>query len=172
MNFDVKKLVSNAFYTALYVVLCYVFQPISFGAIQVRIAEALCVLPIFDKTAVISITLGCFLSNFLFSSIYDAIFGTLATFIGLLFIVFIKKDNFYIGFKDKKIKIDAFFVRMLPTIISNAVIVPFVIKYAFGDTMPLLLIAATVGIGEIISIYGLGYILYNALIRTKLYKNV
>ena len=149
MNKKLNSILQNAVYAALYVALCAVFQPISFAAIQVRIAEALCILPIFDEVAIVSISVGCFLSNLLFSGIIDAIFGTLATFIGLVCIKFIKVDNF--------------FLKMLPTILSNAIIIPFVLRFAFGETMPLILISITVAIGEIIAVYGLGYILYNAL---------
>ncbi len=153
MNTQLRKVLQNAVYAAIYVALCYVFQPISFAAIQVRIAEALCILPIFDDMAIISITIGCFLSNILLSSPLDAIFGTLATFIGLLCIKFIKIDNF--------------FLKMLPTILSNAIIIPFVIKFGFGDTMPLWLLSITIAIGEIIAVYVMGYILYRALKNTK-----
>ena len=153
MNTQLRKVLQNAVYAAIYVALCYVFQPISFAAIQVRMAEALCILPIFDDMAIISITIGCFLSNILLSSPLDAIFGTLATFIGLLCIKFIKIDNF--------------FLKMLPTILSNAIIVPFVIKFGFGDTMPLWLLSITIAIGEIIAVYVMGYILYRALKNTK-----
>lgn len=156
MNKNLRNILQNAIYTALYVALCYVFQPISFAAVQVRIAEALCILPLFDNTAIISISLGCFLSNLLFSGIIDAIFGTLATFIGLVLIKYIKIDNF--------------FIKMLPTIVSNAVLIPFVLRFAFGETMPLWLLSITIALGEIVAVYGLGYILYNALKKTKLYK--
>lgn len=155
MNKDLRRILQNAVYAALYVALCYIFQPISFAAIQVRVAEALCILPLFDDMAIISISIGCFISNLLFSGIIDAVFGTLATFIGLICIKFIKVDNF--------------FLKMLPTILSNAIIIPFVLRIAFGETMPLWLLSITIAVGEIISVIGLGYILYNALKRTKLF---
>ena len=53
MNKRLKVILQNAVYTALYVVLCIVFQPISYGAVQVRIAEALCIMPLFDEFAVV-----------------------------------------------------------------------------------------------------------------------
>lgn len=154
MNKDLRRVLQNAVYAALYVALCYVFQPISFGAIQVRIAEALCILPLFDDMAIVSISVGCFLSNILLSGAIDAIFGTLATFIGLLLIKFIKVNNFA--------------VKMLPTVLSNAIIIPFVLRFAFGETMPLWLLAISIAAGEIVSVYGLGYILYEALKKSNL----
>lgn len=144
----------SAIYISLYIALCYVFAPISFGMVQVRIAEALCILPLFDPYAVVAITIACFLSNLLISvSLIDAIFGSIATFIGLVLIFFIKKDNFYL--------------KMAPTVISNAIIIPFVLKYAYGINEPLWLSALTVAIGEIISVIGLGYLLYMYLNKHK-----
>ena len=156
MDKELRSILQNAIYAAIYVVLCYVFQAFSFQAIQVRIAEALCVLAIFDKRAAISISIGCFLSNILFSGIIDAVFGTLATFIGLYAIRYIKSNNF--------------FIKMLPTVISNALIIPFVVKFAFGDNMPLLLIGVTVAIGEFISVCIVGYLLYLSLKKLDIWN--
>ena len=156
-KFSLKSIVLNAVYTALYVVLCIVFQPISYGLVQIRIAEALCIMPIFDNVAIISISLGCLISNIYNANFIDAIFGTLATFLGLLCIKFIKTNNF--------------FIKMLPTIISNTIIIPLVLKYGYGLTeTPLIISAAYVAIGEIVAVYVLGYLLYNAL--NKIYPKL
>ena len=150
MSFNVRVILRNAVYAAFYVVLCYVFAPISFSWVQVRIAEMLCVMPLFDEYAIISVSIGCFLSNLLMGNVADAIFGTLATFLGLLCIKFIKTNNF--------------FIKMLPTIISNTIIIPFVLKYAYGFVeLPIYISAIYIAIGEIIAIYILGYILYKVL---------
>lgn len=153
---NTKVLTRNALYVAIYVALCFVFQPISYGEIQVRIAEALCILPIFDPYAVYSITIGCFISNLVGGGIIlDVIFGTFATFIGLYAIKYIKVDNF--------------FIKMLPSILSNTIIIPLVLRYGYGlNNMPLYVSAFFIAIGEIISIYIIGYILYRALIRYDL----
>ena len=159
MDKRLNRILQNAMYTAIYVALCYVFQPISYGMIQVRIAEALCIMALFDDFAILSITLGCLLSNlFIFNSIIDAIFGTVATFIGLICIKFIKKNNF--------------FLKMLPTILSNAIIIPFVLKFAYFENTPLLLSGVWVGLGEVVAVYVIGYILYHALQRTRLFEKL
>ena len=159
MDKRLNRILQNAMYTAIYVALCYVFQPISYGMIQVRIAEALCIMALFDDLAILSITLGCLLSNlFIFNSIIDAIFGTAATFIGLICIKFIKKNNF--------------FLKMLPTILSNAIIIPFVLKFAYFENTPLFLSGVWVGLGEVVAVYVIGYILYHALQRTRLFKKL
>ena len=170
MDLSLKSILRNAVYAALYVALCFVFQPISFGPIQVRIAEALCILILFDENAVISITLGCFLSNLLVGGtpqpIVDAFLGSLATFIGLFAVRFIKIDNF--------------FIKMLPTIISNAVIIPFELIVImgwgnveiFGKTiagnLAIIITVIAVAIGEVIALYILGYILYKAIKRLNI----
>ena len=51
----------------------------SYGAVQVRVAEALCLLPVFGAEYIVGVVLGCFLANLLGSTIVDVIFGTLAT---------------------------------------------------------------------------------------------
>lgn len=155
MNKRLKRVLQNAVYAAMYVALCFVFQPISFAAIQVRIAEALCILALFDDMAVVSVSIGCFIANILLSGIIDAIFGSFATFFGMYLIKYIKTDNF--------------FLKMLPTVLSNAFIIPFVLRIAFGETMPIYLLMITIAIGEVVSIHGIGYALYNALLKTNLF---
>ena len=167
MNKRLKVILQNAVYTALYVVLCIVFQPISYGAVQVRIAEALCIMPLFDEFAIISVTLGCFIANVYNGNPIDAIFGTLATFIGLYAIRFIKFDKSYVAITEK-IKIDVFFIKMFPSILANAIIVPLILKYAYSENMPLILSGIYVAMGEIISIYLIGYLLNNALKKLDL----
>ena len=78
-NFTVRKLARCAVVAALYVVLCMALQPFSYGAVQVRVAEALCLLPVFGAEYIVGVVLGCFLANLLGSTIVDVIFGTLAT---------------------------------------------------------------------------------------------
>ena len=97
-------------------------------------------MPLYDKLSIVSITLACAISNFMNGNIIDAIFGSLATFIGLLFTYYLRNKNFYIA--------------VLPTILSNAIIIPFVLKYGYGlYAFPIYLNAVFVFIGEILSIY-------------------
>ena len=172
MKLELRVILQNAVYTALYVALCIAFQPISYGAVQVRIAEALCIMPLFDEFAIYSVTLGCFIANIYNGSPVDAIFGTLATFIGLYVIKFIKTDKSHISLS-KDLKVDIFFVKMLPTVISNAIIIPFVLKFAYAESMPLVMSGIYVAIGEIISVWLIGYLLYQAINRVNIrFENV
>lgn len=145
-NLSSKNIALNAIYISIYVVVTYSLKPFSYGPIQIRVSEALCILPLFDSLPVVSITLGCLIANALNGNAIDMIFGTLATFIGLVFTYKLKKKNF--------------FIATSPTLISNAIIIPFVLKYGYG--LPEIVIwteAFFILIGEGISVYLVGYIL-------------
>ena len=70
-NPSVRKLVRCGVVAAIYVVLCMALQPLSYGAVQVRVAEALCLLPVFGAEYIAGVVLGCFLANLLGSTIVD-----------------------------------------------------------------------------------------------------
>ena len=67
-NSSVRKLVHCGVVAAIYVVLCLALQPLSYGAVQVRVAEALCLLPVFGAEYIVGVVLGCFLANLLLYS--------------------------------------------------------------------------------------------------------
>ena len=160
-NKKVQFLTHAAMISAIYVVLTLVFQAISFGEIQVRIAEALTILPVFTPAAIPGLFIGCIIGNILGGSILpDIIFGSLATLIGASFTYLLRKQNKYLA--------------PLPPIISNTVIVPFVLRYAYGFNLPIAFMMLTVGIGEVISCGVLGMILYSSLAkhRHKIFKHV
>lgn len=139
-----------AMIAAIYVVLTYIFAPISFGDIQVRIAEALTILPIFTPAAIPGLFVGCLIGNITGGAILpDIIFGSLATLIGAVFTYLLRKKSQ--------------FLCVLPPIISNIVIVPLVLKLGYGINLPLPFLMLTIGIGEVISCGVLGLILYYAL---------
>ena len=72
-NSSVRKLARCGVVAAIYVVLCLALQPFSYGAVQVRVAEALCLLPVFGVEYIAGVVLGCFLANLLGSTIVDVI---------------------------------------------------------------------------------------------------
>ena len=153
-NKKVLFLTHAAMIAAIYVVLTLVFQAISFGEIQVRIAEALTILPAFTPAAIPGLFIGCIIGNIFGGSILpDIIFGSLATLIGSCFTYLLRKQNKYLA--------------PLPPIISNTVIVPLVLKYAYGFNLPIAFMMLTVGIGEVISCGVLGMILYSSLAKHK-----
>ena len=141
----VRKLVRCAVVAALYVALCMVLAPFSYGAIQVRVAEALCLLPVFGPEYIVAVTLGCLLANALGSTLIDVIFGTLATLLACLCTYALR------NVRVKGLAISA----ALPPILWNAVIVGPEIAIFFSDvpaTFGLIVFnAATVALGEVIS---------------------
>ena len=145
-----------ALIAAIYVVLTYIFAPFSFGEIQVRISEALTILPVFTPAAIPGLFVGCLLGNMLGGALLpDIIFGSLATLIGAFF--------------TWKLRNAHPFFAPVPPILANTVIVPFVLRYAYGILLPVPFMMLTVGVGEIISCGVLGLLLYYGLAR---YKNV
>ena len=83
-----------AMIAAVYVVLTYVFAPFSFGEIQVRVAEALTILPLFTPAAVPGLFIGCLTGNILGGAILpDIIFGSTATLLGALFTYQLFRDR-------------------------------------------------------------------------------
>ena len=137
---------------SLYVILTLAFYPISFGPIQVRISELMAILPLFCGEAIFGLTIGCLISNLLGNGILDIIFGTLATLVSAV-------CTYFIGKKLKK-DIPRFLIGGFFPIILNAIIVPFTFL-AIMELKELYFISAIqVFIGQTLSIYGIGSIVY------------
>ncbi|MEF9975981.1 MAG: QueT transporter family protein [Oscillospiraceae bacterium] len=86
MQMKIKRMVRGAFIGAIYATVSVALAPISYGMLQVRVSEALTLLPVFSADAVVGVTLGCFLANligmFMGANILgplDVIIGTAAT---------------------------------------------------------------------------------------------
>ena len=153
-NKNINFLTQAAMIAAIYVVLTYVFAPFSFGEVQVRIAEALTILPVFTPAAIPGLFVGCLIGNILGGAILpDIIFGSLATLIGAFF-------TYQLRDKNK-------FLAPLPPIAANTIVVPFVLRYGYGVALPIPFMMLTVGVGEVLSCGVLGMILYFALSRYK-----
>lgn len=150
-NLSVRRLVRCAVIAAVYVVVCLVLAPFSYGAVQVRVAEALCLLPVFGAEYIVGVTLGCFLANLLGSTFVDVVFGTLATLLACL-----------VTYKLRDIRVKGLAIpASLPPVVFNMIIVgAFEITFFFSDGAPTAMLAVfnavTVGIGELISCTILG----------------
>ena len=142
---------------ALYVVLTFLARlfGLDSGAVQLRISEALTAFVVFTPAAVPGLFLGCIISNLLMQGVLlDVIFGSLATLIGAVLGRVLRKHKY---------------LALIPTIISNAVIVPFVLIYAYGLTDAWWYLFITVGIGEILSCGVLGGVLIKTFDKRKKY---
>lgn len=151
--------VQAAMIAAIYVVLTYLANALGLAsyAIQVRFSEALTILPYFTPTAIPGLFIGCLLSNILTGcAVPDIIFGSLATLTGAVLTRKLRKFKW---------------LAPIPPIVANALIVPFVLLYAYG-IKPLWLSFITVTIGEILSCGVLGMLLLLSLQKysTKLFN--
>jgi len=136
---------------ALYVALTMVSQSMGLasGAIQLRLSEALTVLPYFTPAAVPGLFIGCMVSNILAGCIpVDIIFGSIATLLGAVGTRMLRKTKY---------------LAAVPPIFANTVIVPFVLRYAYGAPGTVAYFALTVFCGELISAGVFGTVLLAAL---------
>lgn len=154
-NKTIYDVAYGAAIAAVYTVLTMVFAPISFGPVQFRISEILCVLPFFTPAAVPGLFAGCFLSNLLCGAAgLDIVFGSLATLIGAA-------GSYYLGKKSK-------WLVAVPPILANTVIIPWVLRFAYGSEDLIPFVMLTVGIGEVLAIGVLGNLL---LLTLERYRN-
>ncbi len=141
--------VQAAFIAAIYVVLTFVFAPLSFGEVQVRFAEALTVLPYFTPAAIPGLFAGCLIGNMAGGAIpLDIVFGSVATLLGACGSYALRRQKYLVP---------------LPPILANTLIVPFVLFYGYGVPLPVPFMMLTVGLGEAVSCYLLGMIVLATL---------
>lgn len=148
MNIKKSQFITHASMIAtIYVSLVIMAANISFGPIQFRIAEALTVLPYFTPAAIPGLTIGCLISAIATSAhILDVIFGTLATLIAATLSYLLRKRKYLVP---------------LPPIVSNALIIPWVLKYT--SKMPIYIMMFSIATSQFFACYGLGLILLIAL---------
>ena len=146
-----SRLTQGAVIAALYAVLTLVFAPISFGPLQLRLAEILTILPMFTPAAIPGLFLGCALANLLGGAVVlDVVFGALATLLGALGGWLLRKNRWLVP---------------LPAVAANGVIVPFVLRYGYGVDLPIPLMMLYVAAGEILGCYVLGELLASVILR-------
>ncbi|MGF7397392.1 QueT transporter family protein [Thermoanaerobacterium thermosaccharolyticum] len=145
MNKKTKKIVYGALIAALYAVMTIALAPISYGQIQVRVAEALTVLPFFSSYSILGLFVGCIIANMIGGNgIFDVVFGSLATLISAVITYYIGKSNL----RYKR------YLAPLPPVIINAVIIGIELNVVFN--LPLVASMLWVGLGEMIACYVLG----------------
>jgi uncharacterized membrane protein len=165
--FTTQRLCRAGVIAALYVALTYAFAPIAYGPLQVRPAEALCILPVFFPEAIPALYIGCMLSNLASPYfVYDVLIGSLATLLAAFsaYLVgrFLKKEPF------------RFILCGLPTVLFNAILIPFIIVFLCGGaegfktaTIAYFTFAGSIALTETVWVYALGAPLYSAIIRLQ-----
>ena len=136
-----KYITQAALIAAVYAAVTLALAPISYANIQLRVAEALTVLPAIFPSAIPGLFIGCILSNTLGpgAGILDIIFGSLATLLAAWLSYKLRKHTYLVP---------------LPPVIVNAVIVGYVVS--FVNNLPLVLTMLQVGAGQRIACYALG----------------
>ena len=161
MNRDkTLKLANAGMIAALYVVLTYIanLAGLASGAIQVRLSEALTILPVFTAAAVPGLTVGCVLANLLTGcAAWDVVFGSVATLLGAIGTRLLKNKPL---------------LAWIPPVVSNAAIVPVILLKVYGVPDAWWFLVLTVGAGEVISCGLLGLLLYRGMSRVPSVRNM
>jgi len=136
---SIRFLARAGLYAAVYAVLTIVLAPFSYGIMQVRVAEALTVLPMIDKAAIPGLFIGCLIANIVGGfGIIDIGLGSIFTLIAAYLTSRVKRD----------------WQAPIPPVVINAV--------GVGTYLAILLKTPIywgifwVGLGELIACFGLG----------------
>ena len=148
---------------ALYVVLTMLANALGLAnyPVQLRFSEALCILPLFTPAAVPGLFIGCMVANLLSGCLWqDVVFGSLATLLGAV-------GTYLIGkVLRERTKLCAW-IAGIPTVVANTLIVPPVLKFAYGVPGNIWYLYLTVCAGEVLSAYLLGALLFFLLEKRK-----
>ncbi|HHY18331.1 MAG TPA: QueT transporter family protein [Firmicutes bacterium] len=137
---NTKYLTRAAIIAAIYAIGTYLLGSFGSGPIQVRITEVLAVLPFFDASAILGVTVGCFIANILGGlGPWDVFGGTFITFIAA---ILTNKSKSKLGAISWPILLNAFGVSAYLSVI-------FKLPYWYN--------VVTIFIGQFISIGVLGY---------------
>ncbi len=129
---------------------------ISYGPVQIRISEALTILPAFTTAAIPGLFVGCLIANIVGVSmgfgagLLDIIFGPLATLLAAFLSYLLRKKKWLVP---------------LPPVIVNAVVVGAILSFVYD--IPLFTIMLWVGVGQIGACYVLGMPLYFVLDKNR-----
>lgn len=149
---DTKQLTRAAIIGALYAALTLALAPISYGEVQLRVSEALTLLPVLWPEAVPGLFIGCFLANLLGpGGLADAVVGGTATLIAATLTLLFRKR---------------LWAAALPPVIINGIVIGLLLFVLFEA--PLLVTMGYIALGQAVACYALGIPLILVLKRTGL----
>ena len=150
-----SKLARAGVIACVYAVTTMCLPFMSYGSVQLRVSEALTILPLLIPESVVGLFVGCLIANLLGNGIIDIVFGSLATLVAGVCTYLIGK---YVKNTFLKVAIGGFF-----PVIINAIVVPF--TYLLITELPYLywINFLTVFIGQFLAVYVFGTILYLAI---------
>jgi len=160
--FSTRYISHGAVIAALYAALTFAASTlgIAFGPIQFRFSEALAVLAWFTPAAVPGLFIGCIIANILCGCVFwDIVFGSLATLAGAVLLRWLRL-LYGKGVLDIKA---ARWLAPIPNLLLNTAVIPFVLAFVYRFPGSLTYFFLTVGVGEVISGYALGILLFIAL---------
>ena len=163
------KIVTAAVVGAVYAALTIALMPISFGMIQFRISEVLCILPFFMPCTAWGLFIGCALANLISGNIIDVIFGSLATLFAALAAAYIGK---------RRRRISGELLACLMPVLFNGVIVGAVITAGyngmsiFGNLGIFAMNCGFVALGEAGVLFAIGYPLMRQLPKKRLFSDL
>lgn len=146
-----RTYINIALIAAIYVVLTLILAPLSYGAIQFRLSEMLMILVLYNPIYSISLIIGCFIANLAspMASI-DVIFGTLATVIAIIPMLFIKNKPI---------------ASLFPSIV-NAIVIGLELKFAYD--LPFFMSAVQVFTGEFVVVSIIGLTAFKSLEKNEI----
>ncbi|MBE5810346.1 MAG: QueT transporter family protein [Clostridiales bacterium] len=140
----------SAVIAALYAALTLLLAPISYGPIQLRLSEALTLLPMVLPQAIPGLFVGCLIANLYTGMLTDIIFGSLATLIAAIGTWLLRKKPI---------------LAAACPVVFNGVIVGLVLAKTSG--LPIALTMAEVAIGEVGAVL-IGLVILGAMKRAKI----
>jgi uncharacterized membrane protein len=150
-----KFWIQAALIAAIYATLTILLGSISYGPVQFRIAEALTILPALTPAGIPGLFVGCLVANILGPyGLIDMVLGGGATLIAAILSYQLRKKPLLVP---------------LPPVLVNAVVIGMMLYYVYAVPMSLLACMATVGLGQLVTCYGIGYPLLKILGR---YENI
>lgn len=149
---NTKKIIRAAIIGSVYAVLTIVLAPVSYGPVQVRVSEAMTVMPAFTPAAVPGLFIGCFVANILGPyGIVDIVCGSFATLAAALV--------------SRRLR-DRPFLVPLPPVVFNGIIVGSMLHFAYG-VPGLWACMGWVALGQAVACYALGMPLMKLLDRYR-----
>lgn len=145
-----KRILQGAIIAAVYAALTILLAPLSYGPMQVRVSEALTVLPALTSAGVPGLFVGCLVSNMLGPyGIVDVVVGSGASLLAAIGSYCLREKPLLVP---------------LPPVVFNGVLVGGMLHFAYGvPNLPACMV--WVALGQLVACYVLGYPLLRLLKR-------
>ncbi len=149
-------LAQAAVIAALYIALTVVLAPFSYGFVQVRVAEALTVLPVLTPAAIPALFIGCMIANIYGGlGLPDILGGSTVTLLAAL--------------ATYRLRNRPEAIALLPPVLFNAFLISIYLHPILQ--VPYWLLVLSIGAGQTVAVYGLGLPLLRYLKKRRLFPD-